>query len=89
MMTSATPAQPGRFDFGLNAEQESRAARLHHESIVFDMLSQHAGGNIFAHYPPAIQEQWHVLQRSIENTEELATKMLELIEPLTDPTAWS
>lgn len=40
-----------RFDFGLNAEQEARAAALHHESIVFDMLSQHAGGNIFTDYP--------------------------------------
>lgn len=47
----ASNMPPGRFDFGLSAEQEARAARLHAESIVFDMLSQHAGGNIFACYP--------------------------------------
>lgn len=46
---------PGRFDFGLSEEQEARAARLHAESIVFDMLSQHAGGTIFAHYPADLQ----------------------------------
>lgn len=49
---TTTPAQ---FDFGLSATQEARAARLHRESIVFDMLSQHAGGNIFAHYPKELQ----------------------------------
>lgn len=56
-MTAAILATntPGQFDFGLNAEQEARAARLHHESIVFDMLSQHAGGNIFSHYPNVLQ----------------------------------
>jgi membrane dipeptidase len=42
---------PGRYDFGLTAEQEARAAKLHRDSIVWDMLSQHAGGNLFAHYP--------------------------------------
>jgi membrane dipeptidase len=30
----------GRFDFGLTADQEARAARLHAESIVVDMLFQ-------------------------------------------------
>ena len=46
---------PADFDFKLTAEQETRAARLHKDSIVFDMLSQHAGGNIFAAYPPELQ----------------------------------
>src|SRR5687768_657824 len=52
-MTAETQAIhiPGRFDFGLSAVQEARAARLHRECVVFDMLSQHAGGNIFSHYP--------------------------------------
>lgn len=45
----------GQFDFGLNASQETRASRLHRECIVFDMVSQHAGGNIFAHYPKELQ----------------------------------
>jgi membrane dipeptidase len=46
---------PGQFDFGLSAEQEARAAQLHRESIVIDLLSQHAGGNIFAHYPQELK----------------------------------
>ena len=44
----------GKFEFGLTATQEARAAALHCESIVFDLLSQHAGGNIFKHYPADI-----------------------------------
>ena len=48
----------GQFDFGLSAAQEERAARLHRQSIVFDMLSQHAGGNIFAHYPLDLQAEF-------------------------------
>jgi membrane dipeptidase len=47
--------QPGQFDFNLNAEQEARAARLHRESIIFDLVSQHAGGAIFSHYPAQLQ----------------------------------
>jgi len=43
------------YDFGLNAGQEARAATLHRESIVIDLLSQQAGGNIFAHYPEDLQ----------------------------------
>jgi len=50
-----THSLPGRFDFDLNATQEARAAKLHRESLVVDLLSQHAGGNIFAHYPEALQ----------------------------------
>jgi len=40
---------------GLNSAQEERAARLHDESIIVDLVCQGAGGNIFAHYPPALQ----------------------------------
>jgi membrane dipeptidase len=50
--------EPGRFDFGLSDEQESRAARLHRESIVFDMLSMYAGGNIFAGYPEELRQRY-------------------------------
>lgn len=46
---------PAHFDFGLNATQEARARKLHRESIVIDLLSQHAGGNIFCHYPKELQ----------------------------------
>jgi membrane dipeptidase len=47
-----------RYDFGLTAAEETRAEELHRESIVFDLLSQHAGGNIFAHYPKALQAEF-------------------------------
>jgi membrane dipeptidase len=30
----------GDYDFGLTDEQEERAARLHHESIIIDTLFQ-------------------------------------------------
>jgi len=49
---------PNKFDFGLGPEQESRAARLHKESIVVDLLSQHAGSNIFTHYPGELQAEF-------------------------------
>ncbi len=48
---------PGAFDFGLDAAQEARARKLYADSIVFDLLSQHAGGTIFAHYPLALQAE--------------------------------
>ena len=39
---------PGRWDFGLTEEQEARAARLHQECLVADLMNQHPGGaNIF------------------------------------------
>jgi membrane dipeptidase len=49
---------PGRYFFGLTDAQEERACRLHRESIIFDFVSQHAGGNIFAHYPAALQSEF-------------------------------
>jgi membrane dipeptidase len=55
---------PGEFDFGLSSDQELRAARLHRDSIVIDLLSQHAGGNIFAHYPPALQAEFRATMAS-------------------------
>jgi membrane dipeptidase len=61
------------FDFGLSAAQEARAARLHRESIIVDLLSQHAGGNIFGHYPPDLQSDFAaVLGASSNNWEALA-----------------
>jgi len=39
------------YDLGLTESQEARAAKLHRDCIVFDMLSQQAGGNIFSDYP--------------------------------------
>ena len=45
----------GQFDFRLNATEEARAERLHRESIIVDLVSQGAGGNIFAHYPRELQ----------------------------------
>ena len=37
-MSAEAPATFGSFDFDLSAEQEARAARLHRESIVIDLL---------------------------------------------------
>jgi membrane dipeptidase len=55
-------SKPGAFDFGLNAEQEQRAAKLHAESIVWDWLSQHVGGpNIFAAYPDDLRTEFRQL----------------------------
>ena len=34
----------GNFDFGLDETQEQRALRLHHDSIVIDMVQQGIGG---------------------------------------------
>ena len=36
---------PGQFDFGLTAEEEARARRLHETSQVVDMLFQMPGGS--------------------------------------------
>jgi membrane dipeptidase len=47
--------RPGHYDFGLTSSDEARATRLHRDSIVVDLVSQHAGGSIFAHYPEELQ----------------------------------
>ena len=49
---------PGKFDFQLNSSQEERAAKLHTESIVFDMMCENAGGNIFDDYPKTLQAEF-------------------------------
>ena len=51
--------EPGRFPFDLTADQEQRARRLHADSIVIDLLSQHAGGTIFGHYPAELQAKFN------------------------------
>src|SRR5271170_6821496 len=58
----ATAKTPGsrNFDFGLSDAQEARAWDLHRESIVIDLLPQHAGGDIFAHYPKELQAEFDV-----------------------------
>src|SRR3954463_7825442 len=59
-------SKPGAFDFGLNAEQERRAAALHSESIVWDWLSPHVGGpNIFSAYPEDLQSEFRRLMASM------------------------
>jgi membrane dipeptidase len=50
---------PGEFDFHLSSTQEARAERLHRESIVVDLVSQGAGGNIFSHYPQLLQAEFN------------------------------
>lgn len=51
----------GQFDFGLTAEEDARAARIHSEAIVVDLLSQRAGGNIFQYYPPSLRAELDTL----------------------------
>jgi membrane dipeptidase len=53
---------PGRYDFGLSAAEEARAAALHRQGIIFDWLSQHVGGsNIFEHYSPELQAEFRAM----------------------------
>jgi membrane dipeptidase len=49
---------PGTYDFGLNQAQETTAARIHREAIVFDLLSQQTGANIFEHYPAPLRAEF-------------------------------
>jgi len=73
MTGSSFPASaPGRFNFGLSAAQEARAAKLHRESIVFDLLSQHAGGNIFAYYPKELQSEFRETLAVVEKSAALS-----------------
>jgi len=54
----AAAARP-RFDFGLTDAQEARADNIHRQSIVIDLLSQHAGGSqIYQCYSPELQEEF-------------------------------
>src|SRR4051812_37292983 len=55
---SARKVAPGQFDFALDAAQEARAAKLHRESIIVDLLSQYAGGNIFDHFPEPLRHEF-------------------------------
>jgi len=52
--TGSEPA-PGTWPFGLTGAQEARAAKLHADSIIWDMVNQEPGGaNIFKAYPPEL-----------------------------------
>jgi len=58
-MTRKPPLPPAGYDFGLSPLDETRAATLHRQSIIFDWLSQHVGGsNIFEHYPAELQAEF-------------------------------
>ena len=50
----------GAFDFGLTSGQEARALRLHRDSIVIDLLSQHAGGAIFDSYDEDLRKKFRL-----------------------------
>ena len=53
-----TTTRPGQWDFGLDDEQEARAARLHEECLIADLVHQHPGGaNIFKTYDPRLLKQ--------------------------------
>ena len=67
---------PGNYDFGLTAEQEAHAAKLHRESIVWDMLSQHAGGNLFAHYPAELLTDFERVKKSAPDSDWLWNETL-------------
>jgi membrane dipeptidase len=54
---------PGKFDFRLTDAQEKRAAVLHADAIVFDMMCENAGGNIFDHYPTDLQAEFRESMR--------------------------
>ncbi len=68
-----TPPLPGRYDFGLTPQQEERAARLHKEAIVIDLLSQRAGANIFDHYPADLRQE---LEERIARADNIYEKYL-------------
>src|SRR3984957_17431500 len=69
---------PGQFNFELSPAQEERAKRLHRESIVVDLVSQHAGGNIFAHYPAQLQAEFRASMKGSSGG----------IDGLTEATYW-
>jgi len=49
----------GKYDFGLNDEQETRAAKLHEESIIIDML--YWGPCTYRSYTPEMEEELKML----------------------------
>src|SRR5437868_4785278 len=57
----------GIYDFGLCAADEARAAQLHRDSIVIDMLFQGPCG--YRSYTPAVLEQVEALPPSASSTE--------------------
>lgn len=67
---------PGRFDFGLSAAEEARAATLHRDSIVFDMVARLAGPALFEHYPAALQKE---LRNRIDAARSTADVLAEAI----------
>jgi len=60
-MSETNTGVSGRYDFGLGSAQEERARRLHHESIIVDLVSQHVGGsNIYEHYPDDLKSDLRI-----------------------------
>lgn len=64
------------YDFGLSHDQEARAERLHTDCVVWDMLSQMGGGNIFEYYPDELLKDLRERQNRASNADELWTETL-------------
>lgn len=69
MMPDAPNNPPGRFDFQLSSSQEERARKLHRDSIIVDLLSQHAGGNIFSCYPSDLLSEFRARMTEVTAAE--------------------
>jgi membrane dipeptidase len=63
----AIGSSAARFDFRLSSEQEARAKKLHRQCVVIDLLSQHAGGNIFAKYSAELQAEFRTVMAAENN----------------------
>jgi membrane dipeptidase len=68
---SSVETRHALYDFHLSDADEARAKRLHRDSIVLDLLSQHAGGNIFSHYPPALRSAFEAQTATVTGYEDL------------------
>lgn len=73
---SRTAHPPGHFDFGLSSTEEARAAELHRASIVVDMVSMYAGGNLFACYSSALQAEFHAAMSGARSASEALNRSI-------------
>jgi membrane dipeptidase len=76
MMQLNDATEPKRYDFQLSAVEEARAQALHQDSMVVDLLSQHAGGNIFSHYPGALQSAFRARIAAVGTGPEALTEAI-------------
>jgi membrane dipeptidase len=67
---------PGAFEFGLSDQEEARAARLHRDSVIFDLQARYGGSEIFSKYPPELLVDFEARISAVSSSAEILAEAI-------------